>query len=81
MDIAKGIIDRTSVDDLIAFILVAVSSFIWLTGRELPETLSVLTVMVVGFYFGKKYTERGIQTGIEAVNPPPAAPYIAGPED
>ena len=81
MDILNNILERTGIDDVIALMLVTVSSFIWLTGGDIPDTLAVLTVTIVGFFFGKKYTERGVQTGVNAVNPPPAAPYIADPED
>jgi hypothetical protein len=81
MEIIKGIIERTGVDDIIALVLVLVSSVIWLQGNDIPETLSVVTVMVVGFYFGKKYTERGVQAGINAVSPPPAPPYIPSDND
>jgi len=76
MDILRDIIARTGVDDIIALMLVMVSSVIWLQGQDIPETLSVVTVMVVGFFFGKKYVERGVQAGINAVNPAPGPPSI-----
>jgi len=81
MDIFRSIVARTGTDDIIALVLVGTSSSIWLTGGTLPDTLAAVTITVVGFFFGKKYVEQGIQRGIEAVNPPPAPPYIADPED
>lgn len=81
MELLRDIATRTGIDDIIALMLVTVSSFIWLTGNDVPETLGVVTVTIVGFFFGKKYTERGFTAGVESVNPPPAAPYIADPED
>ncbi len=77
MDTLNKIILRTGTDDLIAMLLVGTSSFIWLSGGDIPETLGVLTTTIIGFFFGKKYTEQGIQTGITAINPALAAPYIA----
>ena len=76
MDTLNKVILRTGTDDLIAMALVGVSSVIWVTGGDIPETLAVLTTTIIGFFFGKKYTERGIQVGIETVNPPLAAPSI-----
>jgi len=81
MDIFRSVVARTGTDDIIALTLVGSASVIWLTGGELPETLAAVTITVIGFFFGKKYTEQGVQRGIEAVNPPPAPPYIADPED
>lgn len=81
MDIFRGIVARTGTDDIIALALTATSCSIWLTGGDLPDTLAAVTITVVGFFFGKKYTEQGIKRGIEAVNPAPAAPYIADEQE
>jgi len=76
MDILRTILDRTGVDDLIALALVGVSAILWLSGQEIPDNLSQMTIIVVGFYFGKKYTESGITTGMQSVRPALAAPLI-----
>lgn len=81
MELLRDIAARVGIDDVIALMLVTVSSFIWLTGNDVPETLGVVTVTIVGFFFGKKYTERGFEAGVRSVNPSPPAPYIADPED
>jgi len=78
MDIVRDVIARTGTDDIIALMLVGVSSFIWIGGADIPETLSVVTVMVVGFFFGKKYVERGVQVGIASTKPPELEDPISG---
>jgi hypothetical protein len=81
MDYLKTVLDRVGTADIIALTFTFASAFLFVTGGDIPESLLVLTTTIVGFFFGKKQAEQTQAATILALNPPPAAPYIASDED
>lgn len=61
------IIDKFSVQAILAIILTATSCIIWIQGRTVPQDLILLNGIVAAFYFGNKLGEK---KATDAINPP-----------
>jgi hypothetical protein len=81
METLNKLILGIGVEDIIALFFSGVVGFLWLSGQEVPDGLLNVTLIIMGFLFGDKSATRAQARTIEAINPPPAAPYIADPED
>jgi len=81
MEILNRLIENVGVQDVIALFFTGVVGIMWLTGQEVPEGLLNVTLIIIGFFFGDKNAERAQERAAAYINPSPAPPYIADPED
>ena len=77
----QATLDKIGTSDIIAFVLVGVSSYLWIATGDIPESLLVMTTTIVGFFFADKRSQHQFAASEEAANPKPAPPYIADEQD
>jgi hypothetical protein len=80
-ELLNRLIESVNVQDIIALFFTGVVGFLWLTGQEVPEGLLNVTLIIIGFFFGDKNAERATARAVQAMNPAPPPPYIAGEQD
>lgn len=50
--------DSTIVQGGITFVCIVTACYLWMNGKEVPETLLGIVLLVVGYYFGSKTQQR-----------------------
>jgi hypothetical protein len=75
------LLEKVNVQDIIALFFSGIVGIMWLVGTEVPEGLLNVTLIIIGFFFGDKNAERAQARAVAQMNPAPAPPYIADPED
>lgn len=68
--------DRIGTGDVIALVLVLVSSYMWISTGDIPSSLESATLIVVGFFFGDNLRKRVSADMVQALNPKPPQAYI-----
>ena len=80
-NLLNSLVEKVQVQDIIALFFTGVVGFLWLTGQEVPEGLLNVTLIIIGFFFGDKNATRAQERALLAMNPAPAAPYIADEDE